>query len=124
MVALAGMGGGLHLAQQGVHLVGFQSAPGSHRAVAGHSGTHVLEAFLEAQRIPHCGDLTYQVAHQPGNIHLAQQGRGLAHHNRAGTERLQHQPEGGQFLRPRYQGGGGVLIEFYHLGDEQPLARH
>ena len=57
VVALAGIGHLFHLAQQRVHLLGLEPAPGAHRAVAGHGGGDVQQAALQAaarRPIPPC----------------------------------------------------------------------
>src|SRR5262249_33953618 len=51
MVALAGMGRGFHLAQQGVHLLAIQAASGPHAGVAGQGAGHLFQPLLQGQRI-------------------------------------------------------------------------
>src|SRR5262249_200631 len=51
VVALAGIGRRLHLAQQRVHPLALETAAGTHRAVAGHGGRDVHEPALERQRL-------------------------------------------------------------------------
>ena len=46
MVALAGVGGGLHLAQEGVHLLHGQAPAGAHGAVAGQGAADFLQLLL------------------------------------------------------------------------------
>ena len=50
MVALAGVGRRLHLAQQRVHLLGVQPPPGAHRAVARQGAADLLQALLDPFR--------------------------------------------------------------------------
>ena len=49
MVALPGMGGHFHFAQQCIHLFRRQTAAGTDTAVAGHRGTNVFEPLLESK---------------------------------------------------------------------------
>ena len=49
MAALAAAGGGLHLAQQGVHLVAVEAAAGAHRTVTGDACTHRLQSIGEGR---------------------------------------------------------------------------
>src|SRR6266478_8359767 len=51
VIALAAVGGGLHLAQQRVHLGGREAPPGAHAGVAGERAAHSLDALLQGERI-------------------------------------------------------------------------
>ena len=57
MVALAGVGGGFHFAQQGVHFGDAEDAPGAHGAVAGHGRADLFEALLEGQGVVEFGEI-------------------------------------------------------------------
>ncbi len=47
MIALAGAGRALHLAQQRVHLLRPEAPAGAHRMMAGHGGEHTIEPPLQ-----------------------------------------------------------------------------
>ena len=57
MIALAAMGGNLHLAQQGVHLGDREDAAGADRAVAGHGGGDMIELVAQAEGVVEGGEL-------------------------------------------------------------------
>ena len=92
VVALAGIGRRLHLAQQRVHLLGLEAAAGAHRAVAGHGGGDVHQAPLERQRLVPFRHVIGEVVHEGLGVDLAEQRRGLAHRHRARPERLDTRP--------------------------------
>ena len=123
VIALAGMGRGFHLAQQGVHLLGIQPPSGAHAHVAGQGAGHLLQPFLQRQRIAGLGDLVGQVAHQPLHVQLAQHGGDFAHHHRIGAEFLDHQPQLGQFGGAARHARHFRRVEVHHFGDQQRLAR-
>src|SRR6185437_4447530 len=51
VIALATIGGGLHLAQQGVHLGGVQAIPGADARMAGQGAADMLDPLLQGQRV-------------------------------------------------------------------------
>ena len=124
MVALAGIGGDLHLAQQGVHLRGCEAATGADRAVAGQGRAHLLQALTQGQGLARLGQVVGDVADQARHVGLAQQGGGLAHQDGAGAEGLHHQAQGLQLLRPAGDALGLRRVQLHHLGQEQGLSGH
>ncbi len=62
VVALAGMGRGLHLAQQGIHLGEVEAPAGAHAAVAGERAADLLQPLLEAEGRAEFGDLVGEIA--------------------------------------------------------------
>ena len=79
---------------------------------------------LSARAAAVLGEVVGDVADQARRVGLAQQGRDLAHQDRAGAERLDHQAQRGQFLGAGDDalGLGGVQLD--HLGQQQGLAGH
>lgn len=64
MVALARMRGGLHLAEQGVHLGGAEDAAGADAAVAGHGAADLGHPLLQRQGGAVFGQVVGDVADQ------------------------------------------------------------
>ena len=91
VVALAGVGSGFHLTQQGVHFFGTQFAAGADGVVAGHGGEHVVDAVLDAGGDAELAQLIRHVAHDAGNIRLADGGGDLADDDGAIAKRLEHE---------------------------------
>jgi hypothetical protein len=123
VVALARVGRGLHLAQQGVHLrAPFSRRPARTAAVAGHGGADLFQPLLQGQGLAVLGQVVGDVADQAGGVGLAQQGRGLADQHGAGAEALDDQAQGRQFVGAGDDalGLGGVQLD--HLGQQQGLA--
>ena len=86
VIALAGIGCPLHLAQQRIHLGRLEPAPGAHRAVTGHRRRDLHQAALEGQGLVPFAHMLGEVAHQAGAVDLAEQRRRLAQRHRAGAE--------------------------------------
>ncbi len=116
------MGRRLHLAEQRVHFRRVEAAAGAHAAMAGERAADLLEPLAQRQRRSPFGELVGKVADQPDQVGLAEQRRRLAHHHGAGAERLQHQAELGQLVRPRREARHRRFLELDHLGDQQALA--
>ena len=91
--------------------------------MAGHGGAHLFQPFLQRQGLAVLGQIVGDIADQAGDVSLAQQGRGFADQDRAGTKGLNHQAQRRQFVGT----GGDPLglggIELDHLGQQQHLAR-
>ena len=68
MVALAGEGRGLHLAQQRVHLLEREAAPRAHAAVAGDAGQDQFQGFRQAQGVRRLGEVGGEVAQELGEM--------------------------------------------------------
>src|SRR5712671_4041683 len=68
VIALAAVGGRLHLAQQRVHLGRREVAPGAHAGMAGEGAADGLDPLLQGQRIAPFGELVSEVAHQRADI--------------------------------------------------------
>ncbi len=83
VVALVGALGGLHLAQQGVHLVHGQAPVGAHRAVAGHGGQQFVLRPRQHRAGVHLGQLGQHAARQCGDVALRQACRYGTHRQRA-----------------------------------------
>src|SRR5579883_1807869 len=124
VIALAAVGRRLHLAQQRVHLGRREAASGAHAAVAGERAAELLELLLEGEGLAELRQLIGEVAHQTGNVDLAEERGHLAHDHGAGAKRLDHEAELGEFLGPRREPLHRGLLELDHLGDEQELARN
>jgi len=119
MVALAGVGGGLHLAQEGVHLRGGQAAAGPDRAVAGQGRADLLQPLAQGQGLACLRQVIGDVADQAGHVGLAQQGRGLPHQDGAGTKGLHHQAQGLELTGSGGDPLGLCRVQLHHLGQEQ-----
>src|SRR5690606_28545825 len=118
MIALAGMGRRLHLAEQRVHLLARQPPPGTHAAVAGERAAYRLQPLAQANSLAELGKVVGDVTDQRLYVRLAEQRRHFAHHYRPGTEWLHRKTELGELLRPRQKPGPCVLLQLDHLGDQ------
>ncbi len=119
MVALAGAGRALHLAQQRVHFLGLELAARAHRMMAGDGREAMVEPALQRQRAVLGGEIVGEIAQQRGHVGLGDQRRRLAQQDRAGAEAFDDEAElferAGMFDEPR----GGVRIE---IDDERATA--
>src|SRR6185436_6997365 len=89
VVALAAMGGDLHLAQQGVHLGDREQTAGADGAVAGHGRSDMVEPFLQGQRLVEGGELVGEVGDQAPDVTGAEHGRGGPDEDRLRAEAFQ-----------------------------------
>ena len=69
--------------------------------VAGHGGQHMIDALLQAGRDAKLGEFIRHIAHDTGNIGLADGGGHLAHQHCALPEAFQHEAAPRQHLRGR-----------------------
>jgi hypothetical protein len=79
VVALAGMGRRLHLAQERVHLLGAHPAAGADGAVAGHAAEDRVDPGLQRGGRPRVVQLVEDVAQDRLGVDLAEDRRGFAH---------------------------------------------
>jgi len=93
VIALAGEGLLLHVAEQRVHLNGIEAASGAHAAMACHGGEHMVETFRNNKAPLPFGKLVGEIVHQPLDIGLAKQCRNFAHDQRGCAEALNHAAE-------------------------------
>src|SRR6478735_8056183 len=98
MIALAGIGRALHLAQQRVHLLRLEPSSRAYRAVTSHGGRDLHEAALERQRLVPLAHVLGEVTHEAGAVDLAEERRRLAQRHRAGTEGFEHEPVARELL--------------------------
>ena len=125
VVALAGMGRGLHLAQHRRPFPARQAPAGATEPWQAMVPTHVFQAVIQRERLArHSASSSARSRTSPANIHLAQQRRRLAHQNGAGAEAFQHQPQLAPVPPPGPEPGGGGLVQLHHFGQKQPLAGH
>src|SRR5215471_4230092 len=82
VIALAGEGLLLHVAEQRVHLNGIEAASGAHAAMACHGREHMVETFRNNKAPLPFDKLVGEIAHQPLDISLAKQCRNFAHDQR------------------------------------------
>ena len=123
VIALAGMGRDLHLAEQGVHLGDRQHAAGADRAVAGHGRGDVVEPLLEAERLVEGGELVGEVGDQALDVAAAPSIAGVARTSIArGPKRSSSRPISASSASARLEPVAGGLVELDHLGEEQRLA--
>ena len=91
VVALAGAGRGLHLAQQRVHLLG-RRAGGPRARCRGRPWSSTRPPAAPRAGCPALAErLARKIAHQALDVGVAEQRRHLAHQHGAGPERLQRQ---------------------------------
>ena len=101
MIALTGILGTLHLAQERIHLFGFQAASGADRPVTGNTACDRKKIPLERQRVVPFGDVFREIAYEIVRVRLAEQRRRFAHKHRALPERLQDKAELRKFFGVR-----------------------
>lgn len=124
VIALPGAGRRLHLAKQGVHLLGAQAAAGAHGAVAGHGGGQIFEPPCKSTgRVPF-RKLVGKLPHQSGGVHLAEHCRRFADGDRRRAEALDGQPEPRELLGMRHQPVAIVFRQADDLRNEQRLRGH
>ena len=123
MVALAGVGGGFHLAEQGVHLGGRKHATGADAAVAGHGAADLAEAFAEGQGCTVLGQVVGDVADEALYVCVAQQRGCFADQHGTRAEGFDDQAELGQFVGAGADALGFGGIQFDDFGRQQGLAR-
>ena len=121
MIALPGMRGGLHLAQQGIHFFCIQPPASAHRPAAGHISHHLFEPFSQGQSGLIFGKIVSEIADQAGNIHLSEQGRRGAHANRAQPEGLNFKTKLGELIGPGQDARRLILAKLDHIRDQQGL---
>ena len=113
VVALAGERRRLHLAQEGVHLLGAHLAAGADRTVAGHAGQDGVDLRLHEGRVPGLGEFVENVAKEGFAVHRAEDGRGLADGDGIAAERFRFDFDGTLRLG---SGFGAVILWVLIIG--------
>src|SRR5262249_531321 len=103
MVALAGMGCFLHLAQKCIHFVKIEAATGTHTGMAGERAADMLKTFLERQRFAQLGELVGKIAHEALDVDFTDERRHLAHDERTRAEGFEKKAELRQLILARKQ---------------------
>ena len=70
VIALAGMRGRFHLAQQRVHLIGIEAAPRTHAHMTGQRCRHVIQTLLKRTHRFRLGQLIGEIADQSLGVDL------------------------------------------------------
>ena len=132
MVALVRALGGLHLAQQAVHLLHSELAVGAHRAVTRHGGQNFVVRSLHHTAGVMRGEFGQHAARQLYRVALCQRRRHGAYRQRTGTEAGDFQPQrvqriggllcGGDLLRRGGKGGRNQQRLACDTGRLVPLA--
>lgn len=91
MVALSGMFGSLHVAQQPVHLVNVQPAAGAHRTVTGNCRANRMQFVGQRETLSPLSHFAGQIANQRLYVTIAEQCRNFTDNNRRRTELLNGQ---------------------------------
>ena len=121
MIALRGVRRGFHFAQERVHLVEPERAPGPHAAVAGHGRADRVEPRLDAAFRAR-RQLMGKVAHERLHVALPQQRRGLAHDHGAGAEAFENEAAARDFGAVFEENRRVFVRHFDDFGDQQQLA--
>ena len=116
MIALAGEGLLLHVAEQRVHLNGIEAASGAHAAMACHGGEHMVETFRNNKAPLPFGKLVGEIVHQPLDIGLAKQCRNFAHDQRGFAEALNHAAETLEVFGRSNEPSGSLGVKLDDLG--------
>ena len=85
MIALPGVGGSFHFPEQRIHFLAIEPPSGPDRGVTGHGGGDIVDPVLEPDGLVEFAQFIGEVAHQTGNIGLAQDRWNLADHHGAGA---------------------------------------
>ena len=93
MIALAGMWGDFHFAEQGVHFGDREDAARADRAVAGHGAGDGIDAFFQRQRFAERGKFVGEVSDQTSDVGLSQHRRHTAHEHRGGAKAFEVEAE-------------------------------
>ena len=121
MVADLGARRPLHLAQKRVHLLGPQAPAGADRAVAGHGGEHMIELALESGGGSPFLEAVDEIREQLAKLPRSERRRRFANGDRAGTERLDDEPELLEELRLLEELGAIGRVEVDDFGRQHDL---
>ena len=96
MIALAGIGGGLHLAKQRIHLGIIELTTSPHRSVAGDRRQHMRDPVFQRAAPSHLDKLFGDIPHQKGRIRRAKKRGNTSYQNAAVAKPFDFKPEAGQ----------------------------
>ncbi len=120
MIALGGVGRGLHFPEQCVHLIQAHGPPGTHAAVAGHGRANRVEPRLDAAGFAFA-EFLHEIADQRLQIAMAQERRRFAHDHGAGSEAFDDEPAIGELAAIFEQSGRVFLRQLDDFRNEQEL---